>query len=242
MAEVTMSGEPTLAIRRWAAWMPGRESAADWAQRPLQKAEAPVAYPDCRFVDASQRRRLSPLARICLHLAQACAADVPAAKLVFASRHGEVNRTHLMLEDIAADSPVSPTVFGLSVHNAIAGMLSLLRRDASAASAVAAGEQTLGYGLLEAALEAAADPSQPVLLLFADLPLLPFYQGADDSLDQPQGLALLLQAGAPRWSLRQDAHARAPEGWPQPAWLAHGLAGERPRLELNGWRLCREGT
>ena len=227
-----------LPIKSGCAWMPGRDVSANWAMAQPPFSELDVSYPDCRFVDAGQRRRLSPLARICLHLAHECAGDLPAVRVVFASRHGEINRTHLMLEDIVAGEPVSPTVFGLSVHNAIAGMLSLLRQDVSATTAIAAGEQTLGYGVLQAGLDWLSDPSLPVLLLFADTPLHPFYGDADQDLCQPQGLAVLFAEGGKPWALMQDSAARPAEGWPQLAWFAHALAAGHGEIAMNGWRLC----
>lgn len=237
MVAVQTGRELVFSVKKCCAWMPGRESLVDWVivQPP---AETSSAYPDCRFVDAAQRRRLSPLARICLHLAHECAAGLPAVRVVFASRHGEVNRTHLMLEDIVAGEPVSPTAFGLSVHNAIVGMLSLLRQDVSATTAIAAGGQTLGYGLLQAGVDWQSDTSSPVLLLFADLPLHPFYQDADDSVCQPQGLALLLAEGGQPWALTQDASAQPEQGWPQMAGFAHAMAAGNREIAIQGWRLC----
>lgn len=237
MVAVQMDRQLIFPVRNWCAWTPGRESLPDWAMA-LPPSEELSAYPDCRFVDATQRRRLSPLARICLHLAHECAAGLPAVRVVFASRHGEVNRTHPMLEDIVAGEPVSPTVFGLSVHNAIAGMLSLLRQDVSATTAIAAGEQTLGYGLLQAGVDWLGDASSPVLLLFADLPLHSFYQDADEDVCQPQGLAVLLAQGGQPWALTQDATAQPEQGWPQMAWLAHALAAGHGEISMAGWRLC----
>lgn len=243
MVTVEEAGGPALAIQRWEVWMPEAVRSTAAGAHPDEPPDKAISgsLPDCRFVEAAQRRRLSPLARISLHLAHQCAGHLQAVRTVFASRHGEINRTHLQLEDIAAGQTVSPTAFGLSVHNAVAGTLSLWRQDVSAATAVAAGEQTLGYGILQAALESTSQETTPVLLIYADVPLHPFYAGADDALLQPQGVALLLQPGAPRWRLQQDAQARPPQGWSQVAWLDQALQSGEGVIDLNGWRLCREG-
>jgi hypothetical protein len=50
--------------------------------------------------------------------------DVP---LVFASRHGDVARSMDLLGALVSDQPLSPTGFGLSVHNAIAALYSIAR-------------------------------------------------------------------------------------------------------------------
>ncbi|WP_024304134.1 beta-ketoacyl synthase chain length factor [Pseudogulbenkiania sp. MAI-1] len=222
----------------WAAWSPLASEPGEWRalRLPAAVVEA-VDFPACRFVEAGLRRRLSPLARMTLHVARQCAADRPELRVVFASRHGEVNRTHLMLEALAGDEELSPTLFSLSVHNAIAGLLSIIRRDTAPATAVAAGAESLGAGLLQAALEQMACPEQPVLLLYADLPLLPFYRDVDPALQQPLALAMLLQAGGEPWRLSRDSGAQADGA--QGVALAQALAGAADEAVLAGRRLAR---
>ncbi|WP_164669916.1 beta-ketoacyl synthase chain length factor, partial [Pseudomonas viridiflava] len=72
--------------------------------------------------------------------------------LVFVSRHGETPRTFEILRDLAADEPMSPTQFSLSVHNAVIGLWSILRGETSEMTALA----TAGDGLENWAFEAAA--------------------------------------------------------------------------------------
>jgi hypothetical protein len=106
-----------------------------------------------------------------LHVAHACAQGVSDLRLVFASRHGELGYTVALLRALAAREPLSPTVFSLSVHNAAAGLFSALRGDRAASTAVTAGEDTLGYALLEAHCQLAAEPERPVLMVYGDEPL-----------------------------------------------------------------------
>jgi len=44
--------------------------------------------------------------------------------MVFASRHGEADRTLAILQDLAAGAEVSPTLFSMSVHNSVPGLWS----------------------------------------------------------------------------------------------------------------------
>ena len=140
------------------------------------------------------RRRLSTLSRVALKVAHECVAQEP-ARVVFASRHGELRRTTDILRAISAGEPVSPTAFSLSVLNAMTGVFGIARGDRSAASAISAGAETLGYALLEAHAQYAAQPGSPVLLVYADEPADPAYGTIEDEV--PGGaLAILLDSAA----------------------------------------------
>src|SRR3546814_5162872 len=74
----------------------------------------------------------------------------PDLPLVFISRHGETPRTFEILKDLAADQPLSPTQFSLSVHNAVIGLWSIMRGETSEMTALAATGDGLEHGVLEA--------------------------------------------------------------------------------------------
>lgn len=138
------------------------------------------------------RRRLSTLSRVALKVAHDCVA-ADAARVVFASRHGELRRTTDILRAISAGEPVSPTAFSLSVLNAMTGVFGIARGDRSAASAISAGAQTLGYALLEAHAQYATQPDSPLLLVYADEPADPAYGTIEDEV--PGGaIAILLES------------------------------------------------
>jgi hypothetical protein len=168
----------TIPVARWSFW-------------PV----AATAAPDLGFIEPMVRRRLSSLSRIALKVAHDCAAERSAVRVVFASRHGELRRTTEILRSIGAGEPVSPTSFSLSVLNAMTGVFGIARGDRSAASAVSAGAQTLGYALLEAHAQYASDPSTPVLLIYADEPADAAYGAIDDEV-QGGALALLFDASS----------------------------------------------
>lgn len=141
------------------------------------------------------RRRLSTLSRVALKVAHDCAADHPNVRIVFASRHGELRRTTDILRNISAGEPVSPTSFSLSVLNAMTGVFGISRGDRTAASALSAGAETLGYALLEAHAQYATDPSTPVLLVYADEPADPAYGTIEEEV-HGGALAILLEDSA----------------------------------------------
>ncbi|WP_250478003.1 MULTISPECIES: beta-ketoacyl synthase chain length factor [unclassified Caballeronia] len=164
------------------------------ARSSIWPAAASVA-PDIGFIEPLTRRRLSTLSRAGLKVAHDCAAHVPAVRLVFASRHGELRRTTDVLHTMDAGKTVSPTSFSLSVLNTMTGIFGIVRGDRTPASALSAGNETLGYALLEAYAQYATDPSSPVLLVYADEPADPAYGPVEDEVDGG-ALAILLDASA----------------------------------------------
>ena len=167
----------TIPVARWSSW-PAAASAA----------------PDIGFIEPIVRRRLSTLSRVALKVAHDCVGGNE-ARVVFASRHGELRRTTDILRTISAGEPVSPTAFSLSVLNAMTGVFGIARGDRSAASAISAGPETLGYALLEAYAQHAAQPASPVLLVYADEPADPAYGTIEDEV-QGGAIALLLSSEA----------------------------------------------
>jgi hypothetical protein len=156
-----------LPLLRAAAWF--GEDPLDPLLAPRSDGFLDLAWgePDVAFVDRQLRRRLSPLARACFHCARRVA---PAgdARMVFASRHGEAERTLAILRDLALEAEVSPTLFSMSVHNSVPGLWSIINGVRAPFSAVAAGSGSFGWGLLEALAAFTADPSAPVLYVYGD--------------------------------------------------------------------------
>jgi hypothetical protein len=179
-----------LPVSRWSAWP--RDGAS--------------AVPEVKFIDPMQRRRLGPLAKMLLHVAHECVGDLPHIRVVLASQHGELSYAVAMLRALATGEPVSPATFSLSVHNAPAGLFSILREDRSASSAVAAGEETLGQGLVEAygQLE---ENEEPVLFLYGDATLPTEYRAFAERGDPQRVLALLLVPDAERTLVLETAPA-----------------------------------
>ncbi|WOD19141.1 beta-ketoacyl synthase chain length factor [Paraburkholderia kirstenboschensis] len=165
----------TIPVARWSSW-PAAASAA----------------PDIGFIEPIVRRRLSTLSRVALKVAHDCV-GAGEARVVFASRHGELRRTTDILRAISSGEPVSPTAFSLSVLNAMTGVFGIARGDRSAASAISAGPETLGYALLEAYAQYATQPASPVLLVYADEPADPAYGTIEDEV-QGGAIAILLSS------------------------------------------------
>ena len=97
------------------------------------------------------RRRATPLGQKIIGSALALESAVRDGRYVFASRHGEMSRTIRVLSDMAAGDPPSPAEFSMCVHHGLAGLLSIHAGNRKGHTALAAGADSFGYGLLEAA-------------------------------------------------------------------------------------------
>ena len=196
--------------------------AALWSQEPLGGValnpflDAASGPPDTAFIEPLLRRRLSALGRGMLHCAGRVAADVPALRSVFASQHGEPSRTMPMLEDLARGLEISPTQFSMNVHNAVAGIWSISRQDRSACTALGAGPETFGWGLLEAYSLHRANGGAPVLFVYGD-DRLPEVLAEFEPMQAPlHAVAFLIATpGTRQLQVRRDAAQDAPMAMPQ---------------------------
>lgn len=130
-----------------------------------------------------QRRRIDRLGRIALQAAWWCAdATTANMPLIFASRHGDVARSCELLAQRARDEPMSPTHFGLSVHNAVVALYSIARGEHGNCLALAGGRASAEAALVEAC-GLLADGAEEVLVVVYDVPLPTIHASF---LDEPQ--------------------------------------------------------
>lgn len=212
--------EVTFSVAKSAQWAPGLASGEDWASWaaspwPIEAAGEPAVAQ----MPAMLRRRAGFLGKMALEVAYECAdgrADVPT---VFCSRHGEVSRAVTLLGDMAQGEPVSPTAFGLAVHNASAGLFSIARADRASHIALCAGTSTVEHAVIEAC-GLLADGAPMVLLVAYDAPLPPVLGHFDDAHEQPHAWA---------WALVPAADNPITLGWRH-----ERAAGARERTAMPG--------
>ena len=80
--------------------------------------------------------------------------------------------------------------------NASAGLFSILQRNTAPGTAISAGCASFGYGLLEACLQLAEKPEQPVLFVYADEPAPAVYDVSEPAGKRAHALGLLLESSA----------------------------------------------
>ena len=175
-------------IESWAACAPGVDTPQRWSQwaaapwLPEGEPQAALAA-----VAPMLRRRFAPLGRMAaqaaIDLAGATTVEPDADPVdnptVYASRYGETGRCLELLADQARGEALSPTAFGLSVHNAIGAMIALTRGDRRNSSAIAAGRATAAAGVTEA-VGLLEDGATSASLVVYDSPLPDGYAQFED--------------------------------------------------------------
>ena len=233
-------------LLRWSAWAPGIESPEQWrawARAPVSLP--PVGVPDAKFLPAMLRRRCTPLTRTMLTAAFGAAEPDELARLrtVFSSRHGSINESIGLLENVVRREKLSPATFSHTVHNAQAGLFSIAAGNRAASSSLSAQEDSWVAGFVEALCFLERDPREPVLLVIGDVPLADTFAPLVDEAATPYAFAV--QVGAPGTGpgveLELAAHAsaaRARADWPPALEFLRWWLGSEPRLE----QTSRSGT
>ena len=227
-------------IARHAQWAPGlgtAEAWAQWAQAPHRITS--TAEPDVKAMPAMLRRRVGFLGKMALEVAYACLDGRTNIPTVFCSRHGEVSRAVALLNDLVRGEPLSPTAFGMSVHNAIAGMLTIARGDQANHIALAAGAGSVEHAVIEAC-GLLADGASMVLLVACDSPLPALLASYEDCEEQAHAWAWLMTPAAGN-AVTLDWHASAtPPSSGRPAGLevARFYLDAAASMERCDGRLC----
>jgi hypothetical protein len=200
-------------VTDWRAWAPGLETRDAWRQWAAPAATTTSSEWSNQGLPAMLRRRVGPLGQRAIAAALGCE-GVARSRYVFASRHGELGRTVGILGTVAKGETPSPTEFSMSVHHALAGLLSIHAENREGHTAVVAGVDTFGFGFLEAASFAVTE-SKPALLVYYDASLPEEYQEFDDPRDVLPLVAAIQIEPASGNVARFSFSASAPAGGPR---------------------------
>jgi hypothetical protein len=219
-----MTSDIVFNVAGWAVWTGGAEALSGAVNGLARSTASP----------ASLRRRVSTCGRKALEAAWAVLPEDAAPRLVLSSRHGEYQRTYGLLKSLVEDGSVSPAEFSLSVHHALVGLLSIATTNRAGHTAIAAGDESFAYGMLEAAVSVRQDHA-PVVLIHFDEPLPECY-GAVSEPDHPaMALAILLSPGGDGEAVTM---ARIPE---DSAGSDKGVAQDFLDFFVSGGAACRSG-
>ncbi|MFT4020473.1 MAG: beta-ketoacyl synthase chain length factor [Acinetobacter sp.] len=119
-----------------------------------------------------QRRRLSGLAKLAIHTALQTKNNDAIDYIVWVSQYGDEQKTLQILQDVLQGQVPSPTQFSTSVHNAIAGLYSILCQDDTVSTSLSG---CWADGLLEAYAYLKNQSHAKVLVVYYDAPLPEIY-------------------------------------------------------------------
>ncbi len=148
--------------------------------------------PKLDWVSPIQRRRLSAFTKMALHCASEVNSERANCPVVFSSRHGDLHKTASLLDSLALKESLSPTGFSMSVHNATAGLFSILTNNQAASNTVSAGKESLLMALVDAYAKLKSDNLDQVLVVHCDQALPIEYLGYQDEKQIDHCLAMLI--------------------------------------------------
>jgi hypothetical protein len=188
----------TYGLDAWSCWAPGMDAPADWqAWIRGERSVACDAAPEVGELKPLQRRRLSRIGRAAYLCSSRASGDSAPSCTVYCSAHGELERSAGLLHSIAANEPLSPNQFSLSVHNAIAGLTSIFKDWRGPSYSVAAGEDGIGSAFVVAAgaLAELGEGQSVLLVCYDDTVPMPFSEHIHDP--PPTGVAVALRLSNP---------------------------------------------
>lgn len=181
-------------LESWCAIAPGLATPKSWVDWfNAQTSEVGDAELNIKQVPAMLRRRFKLLGKVASLAILDVQQEEDSLPSVFASRHGDTELTLSLLKTIAKEEPLSPTGFSLAVHNAVGGLLSIVRKDKSPMTAIASSNGLVVNALFE--LKAQLQQYERVLCVIYDVPLPKFYQAYAPSLPFPLAIAFIARRG-----------------------------------------------
>lgn len=191
-----------------------------WAQGTLSWDNLPNEAPSVSFLPALQRRRLGLAARLMFQAAHQVV-GAQHCPTVLVSHDGELNRSLDLWQTLLREGTVSPTSFGLSVHNALLGQWSMFQHDTSEHTALAARDEGWEIAITEASA-LLHEGAHQVLVLAVDEPL----NVAEITAKRapfPYAVAALLRSGSD-WTLTRQAQPNnSGDYWGALHWAKHML-------------------
>ena len=182
-----------IGITNWAFWSGSNEDADLKYGTPgrLQSSKTGVGKADLADdLKPAWKRRLDLYGRAAAEVLGRTLRTNDNPLIVFASQHGNIERTVKLLHQVITEEALSPADFGMSVHNALVGIASINWSITESHTAVAAGQESLLAGITEAICQV-NDVNGPVILCYIDLPLPDVYKHLEH--ENPVGAALAIR-------------------------------------------------
>lgn len=192
-------------VKQWAAWSHALSTPEAWSawaldvyQKPATSSnlslcqEGSTADLNLSTIPASYRRHASQATKMALATTLPLMADYAIDYVIFASQHGEAQRSIGLLTDIVANTLLSPVAFTHSVHNIAVGLLAIIQRLQINTTAIAAGVHTFTMAMIEAMAWLQQNPGKTVLLTMYDDEVPHLYKAFCPQQALPYVVTLLL--------------------------------------------------
>lgn len=176
-----------------------------WANHQLDIHTRVDNKPELTFMPPIQKRRLSLSARLMFQATNGLINQNNHTPIITVSRDGEIARNFELWLSLLRDKEISPTSFGLSVHNALVGQLSMFYHNTNESSALSSQQSTLETAIVEAC-GILSETNQPILIICIGNPLPTQYNVQPFKRTPfPYALAMLIEPGKD-WQLSMYPH------------------------------------
>ncbi len=169
-----------------------------WAGTPIAELESnsKLTYsstPDVQNIPPLLRRRLNLLGRAAASEILRHSEKNDDTPVVYASRHGDIERTLAILQELADQQTVSPMNFSLAVHNAICGVISIHQALRGNISTIAAIDPLVPV-LLEAC-GLLAEGHKKILCVICDVSTPEIYREEQELVETAYATCFVLTSG-----------------------------------------------
>ena len=179
------NNEYKFSLKNWLAWGIGELSDLD------NLSNIKNGVPNLDGISVMVKRRMPKLSKYIHALTQDIAISDRNIPTVFASKNAELTRSFKIIRSLDAD--VSPTQFSMSVHNAIAGLLSVISQDDSKYIVIDSLSGILETALIEATSLLTEHNCVKVIYFDEDLPTE--LTESTSECNQPIVLLLVIEKG-----------------------------------------------
>lgn len=185
----------TFNIETWNAQSLGLIEPSDWKQWACTQIWPTEGKIDASNIPPMMRRRMSVQSKLAVQVALSIITNQNIDYLVFASRHGEIHRTVVLIDSILQGEDASPMAFAQSVHNTAAGLTTIAAKRPIPLTSIAGGEDTFHNALLDGLIYLDENPTHRVLIIDFDQPLPNEYQQFEMLNFADYSLGLVLTSG-----------------------------------------------
>lgn len=168
---------------------------SDWIAWSNTGQVDPNLQPDFGAIPANMRRRMSLASKLALQTALSLISKHTVNYGIFVSRHGELQHTFKLLNDILAGEESSPIYFSQSVHNTASGLFTIASHLTIPVTSIAACQDSFQQGLFEAYARLRNIADEKILLVCYDDLMPDVYTPFTNEITFGYALGLVLQQG-----------------------------------------------